>query len=247
MSPFSHAAFAPYQPLIQLIGDDRSPARFSTIAAQLGICHARHGKPLIFSADPKPASASDYELGIAQTGIVPTRENSLHDMLNALVWLRFPQLKSTINLRHCQKLAESSSERHQRGTLRDRLTLLDESGVLVASPDQRLLKLLQNRRWLELFWDKRAEITQHMRFLIVGHGLLEKCLRPFPGMTGKCLFINNGETAVETLDQAASALLEKAQELQLPPLPIQGVPNWSENHTREFYLDTQIFRPPHIP
>lgn len=243
LSPFSHAAFAPYQSLTQLIGDDQSPECFSAIATQLGICHARHDKPLIFSAEPKIASASDYEQTIAQTGVVPTRENNLHDFLNALVWLRFPLLKSAINLRHCQQLAASASEHQQRGILRDRLTLLDESGVLVATPNQGLLNLLQNRQWLELFWDNRAEAIQNMRFLVVGHGLLEKCLKPFPGMTGKCLFIDSEETSPEKLDAIAAEILQGAQVLKLPPLPIQGVPGWSENHARETYLDTQVFRP----
>lgn len=247
MNNFSHPAFAPYRELIRLTADGINPDLLNKVSAQFGICHAYNRKPLRFSSEPKPLSASEYEQTIAETGIVPTREQNLHDYLNALVWLRFPRLKSAINLRHCQMLAQSATERQRRGTLRDRLTLLDESGVLVAASDQGLLNLLQGRQWLELFWHARANVIQGMRFMVVGHGLLEKCLNPFPGMTGKCLLMNTGKISPEMLDMEASAILVNAQALELPPLPLQGIPGWSDNNKLDTYLDTTIFRPARTP
>jgi hypothetical protein len=247
LKAYAHPAFAPYRELIGRTQGDDSLALLNAVAAQSGIFHTHNGKPLRFSAEPKPASAAEYEQSIAATGCIPTRENNLHDYLNALVWLRFTRLKSAINLRHCQTLAQHPSEQKLRGKLRDRLTLLDESGVLVASPRQELLDLLRGKRWTDLFWSARQEVIQDMRFMVVGHGLLEKCLMPFPGMTGKCLLLHTAAKADVELDELAAASLEHADVLELPPLPVQGIPGWSENDSRETYLDTAVFRPPRTP
>ncbi|WP_363928408.1 DUF3025 domain-containing protein [Thiobacillus sp.] len=41
-------------------------------------------------------SARDYETHILQTGQVPTRAETWHDVLNALVWLRFPRIQGCV-------------------------------------------------------------------------------------------------------------------------------------------------------
>lgn len=244
MNSFAHPAFAPYLEFIQLTAGDNQIASLNKLADQREICHAHSGKALRFAAADKPASACSYEQTIADTGIIPSRENNLHDYLNALVWLRFPQLKSAINLRHCQMLAQSEYERKQRGALRDWLTLLDENGLLVVSPNKKLLNLLRDKQWAELFWNARQEVVQHMRFVVIGHGLLEKCLNPFSGMTAKCLFLRTDQTTPEALDSEAASIIESTQPFELPPLPVQGIPGWSNNASLETYLDTCVFRPP---
>lgn len=244
MNTFNHSAFAPYLEFIKLTSGDNAIARLNTLAAQQEICHAYSGKPIRFAATDKPASACNYEQTIADTGIIPSRENNLHDYLNALVWLRFPRLKSAINLRHCQMLSQSESERKQRGALRDWLTLLDENGLLVVTSNEKLERLLRDKKWVELFWNARQEVVQDMRFVVIGHGLLEKCLNPFSGMTAKCLFLRTDQTAPEALDSETASIIETTQPFDMPPLPVQGIPDWSDNASLETYLDTRVFRPP---
>ena len=243
VSRFNHPAFAPYLEFIKLTTGDNQIASLNELAAQREICHAHSGKPLRFATADKPASACSYEQTIADTGIIPSRDN-LHDYLNALVWLRFPRLKSAINLRHCQMLAQSESERKQRGALRDWLTLLDENGLLVASPNKKLLDLLRDKQWAELFWNARQEVVQDMRFVVIGHGLLEKCLNPFSGMTAKCLCLRANQPTPETLESQAASIIESTQPFEMPPLPVQGIPGWGDNASLETYLDTRVFRPP---
>lgn len=247
MKAFSHPAFTPYRELIHLSAGGCHPQRLNDISAQLDICHAHNGKPLRFSAQAKPAAAHEYEEHIAATGVVPTREDNLHDYLNALVWLRFPHLKSAINRRHCELIEQSGSERKQRGKVRDRLTLLDESGALVASDRQDLLAMLSGKLWPELFWQARNAVEQHMLFIVIGHGLLEKCLSPFSGMTAKCMLLHTPQRAPHALDSLAASALSGKEAPTLPPLPIQGIPGWSENNQLEVYLDTNIFRPARTP
>jgi len=239
---FAHPAFDPYRELLDVLGGNTGPDALNALVAGLNIHH--DGKALRFAAASSPLSAAGYETGIAASGIVPTREDNLHDFLNALVWLRFPRLKSAINLRHCRTLEQKPGERKQRGALRDQLTLLDESGLLAISSNPDLLELLRGKCWLELFWAARADVVQHMRFIVVGHGLLEKCLAPFPGMTAKCLFLHTQENRLDTLDEVAAVAVRNAEILELPPLPVQGIPNWDDNENEAYYRNTAIFRPP---
>lgn len=243
MSGYAHPAFDPYRGLLSRLQPDTGLQALNDLAARLDVRHAHSGKALRFASLSGSCPAAQYEQGIAASGIVPTREGNLHDFLNALVWLRFPLLKSMLNLRHCQMLALQPAEEKQRGRLRDQLTLLDESGMLVASSDPALLGLLRKKQWTRLFWEARTEVVQHMCFIVVGHGLLEKCLAPFPGMTAKCLFLHTQETTSGGLDSLAASALHAAKTLELPPLPVQGVPGWDDNASLAYYQNTEIFRP----
>lgn len=238
---FAHPAFDPYRELLDALDGNTGPDASNALAASLDVHH--DGKALRFAAAGGPLSAAAYETGIAASGIVPTRADDPHDFLNALVWLRFPRLKSAINLWHCRTLELKPGERKQRGALRDQLTLLDESGLLVVSSKPALLELLRGKRWVELFWTARADVVQHMRFIVIGHGLLEKCMAPFPGMTAKCLFLPTQETRPDALDEVAAAAVRNAEILELPPLPVQGIPGWDGNESEIYYRNTAIFRP----
>lgn len=215
-------------------------ASLNTLAERLGLRHD-NGNPIHFESGDMPGHAAEYEQRIFRSGRIPTRENNPHDFLNALVWLRFPKLKSALNIRHC-KMLEHPDERKQRGKVRDQLTLLDESGVLVASPMQDMLNLLQEKRWVELFWQAREEVAAHMTFIVVGHGLLEKCMQPFASMTGKCLLMETRETLPEKLDSLAAGEIEHASMLTLPPVPVLGIPGWDDNNNIRYYQNTQVFR-----
>jgi hypothetical protein len=239
---YSHPAFSPYQELLAVLAGDTSPDALNRLAARLDRRHTCHASTLRFD-NSGSASAAEYETGIAASGVVPTREHNLHDFLNALVWLRFPRLKSALNLRHCQAVAHQPEEHKQRGRLRDQLTLLDESGLLAVSSRPELLELLRRKCWEELFWKARAEVMAHMRFIVVGHGLLEKCLAPFPGMTAKCLLLHTAESRLEAIDELAAATIREAETLDLPPLPVQGVPGWDTNDFQAYYQNTEVFRP----
>jgi hypothetical protein len=239
-----HPAFQPYRDLLAQLGGSDSLDALNAASERINARHAHTGQALRFAASAEAPTAAQYEQAIAASGVIPTRENNRHDFLNALVWLRFPQLKSALNLRHCLALEQQPAEHKQRGRLRDQLTLLDESGMLVASSTPGLLTLLGDKSWVELFWDARAQVLRHMQFIVVGHGLLEKCLAPFPAMTAKCLCLSTAATGLEALDELAAACLRDAASLQLPPLPVQGVPGWDDNGYRAYYQNTAVFRVP---
>ena len=242
---FQHPAFAPYRELIDALQLARGlPAMdaLNALAAAGGTVQAR-GLPLRFSAPGYRLSARNYESHILETGLVPTRPDTWHDVLNALVWLRFPRFKSALNAAHGEAIAIETGSR--RGRRRDALTVLDESGVWVISRDPALPALLAERAWQALFWEARSRVETEMRFVVVGHALLEKVLAPYPAMTGKCLTLiaeSLDPDAADELSTLALAAIDSPR--QLAPLPVQGIPGWDPaNANAAYYANQDIFRP----
>jgi Protein of unknown function (DUF3025) len=212
----------------------------------------RHGK-LPFEAQ--------YEPRCYLTGEVQMRAHDWHDLFNALVWLTFPKTKAVLNASHYHALAEGrASGNTGRGAMRDMNTLLDESGVIVAytdtNPGPELAALLRNFKWKELFWQRREQMTTKMGFYIFGHGLYEKALQPYIGMTGQGLLIKVEQGFFswppaqqwKHLDSLLADYLAAPGHCrstrELSPVPLLGVPGWAKDNDYEtYYENTQYFRP----
>jgi Protein of unknown function (DUF3025) len=198
-------------------------------------------------------STNRYEPRIYEHGEVQTRENSWHDLFNALVWMRFPKSKAAINARHIEQ-QNLHGLRATRSAVQDAMTLFDESGVIVACSDPSLLQLLLQHEWKTLFWDRRADVLTHMHFYIFGHALYEKGLQPYAAMTGKVSVFSVSETfhhnqldtqLLELDDLLAARLMHAIKNAKdFSPLPIMGVPGWCDaNEVESFYDNKDIFRP----
>ncbi len=247
---FQHPAFEPYRDEItQLALAHYRPelAELNALATARGLANARK-LPLCFTAPDGHLSARDYETHILANGCIPTRPDNWHDVMNALVWLRFPQFKAALNAAHGDAFTtETSSLRGQR---RDALTMMDESGIWVTSRDQALADLLRQRQWHQLFWTQRRQVQTEMQFVIVGHALLEKMLSPYPAMTGKCLLLKPSATpdpslsgSAQTEAQAIAALASISTSSQFAPLPLFGIPGWDAANEHAAYYDNQaVFR-----
>lgn len=184
----------------------------------------RCGMPCFVAAPP--VLPQGYEQHVGRHGEVPTREN-VHDLLNGLVWLRFPDLKRRLNELHLQAPPAPPG---RRGPLRDALTLLDENGALFEGP-QALWEALKARQWRRLFIELRP-LWRDARLTLVGHGLLEQLAQPRKPLTAHVLHADTPLTA-EVLSAKPFA-----------PLPVLGVPGWwPANESPSFYDDPQVFRP----
>lgn len=215
-------------------------------AATHGITNTS-GMTIQFSAS---TSELAYETQIAETGHVPTRVANWHDYFNALTWLIWPHSKAAFNQLH---IAAGMTARRNRQ--RDALTLLDESGVIVACTDVALWELLQQHQWHALFTEQRERVKKEMAFHLIGHALFEKALQPYPAMTGKCQLIKvSPDFFALPLAQRQQQLdlLLAQQLLQQPPLtpsefaalPVLGIPGMTpENSDPAYYQNTQVFRP----
>lgn len=188
--------------------------------------------------------ADGYEPRIYLQGEVQTRDQSWHDFFNALVWQQFPQSKKIINQLQYQLQKQRYPDK-RRLQAENMLTLFDENGAVVISENLQLLELIRQQRWHELFWEQREAVRQQLQVIIFGHGLYEKLLQPYIGITAKALLFNH--QAFKSFD----ALLEKfitdnnegLEPKMLSPLPILGVPDWwPENKKEVFYANKAYFR-----
>ncbi|HLP99040.1 MAG TPA: DUF3025 domain-containing protein [Sideroxyarcus sp.] len=257
-------AYAPLHPAISHLGEDRFPTLHdcnALLAAHQPAIAVHSGLPLRFVAQEygKLPFEAQYEPRCYLKGEVATRADNWHDLLNALVWLTFPQAKAAINRRHYLALTEGHGKggpASQRGAVRDTNTLLDESGVIVACADTELAGLLRDFRWKELFWHRRVQVQASMGFYLFGHGLYEKALRPYIGMTGQGLILPVEQAfftwplpqRLAHLDAALATYLAAPEHCnstrELTPVPLLGVPGWTaDNEKAGYYDNTRYFRP----
>ena len=159
----------------------------------------------------------------------------------------FPRFKRALNAAHGEAIALETDT--VRGRRRDALTMLDESGVWIISHDPALPALLTQRAWHTLFWENRHAVETAMRFVVVGHALLEKTLAPYPSITGKCLLLQSDTLDPDTAEGlVVAALAALHTPRQLVPLPIQGIPGWDpDNAQADYYANQDVFRPPRKP
>jgi len=202
-----------------------------------------------------------YEHGIAATGEVPTRTRGpgvRHDLLNALVWLRFPRAKARLNAIHAAALAaggvgsngvgaaRAGVRAGVRGSVRDTVTLFDESGAVWVGEDAGLREALRRLDWHRLFVAQRDRLARSVSVHVFGHGLLQKLQAPYKGVTAHALTLDapaavgTGELDALLAARLAAGPLEAGT---LCPLPVMGLPGWcAANEDPAFYNDPAVFR-----
>jgi len=188
-----------------------------------------------------------YETRIAERGAIATRERNWHDLLNALIWLRYPALKTALNARQCAEIARIGAK--QRSRAQCALTHFDEAGIVVGLRDARLLALWDAHDWHGLFWRERAAWSDgRIEVDVFGHALLEHALKPQQLLVGKALVAMRQSVKGENSTSCVAAAVARAELLndpqELRPLPLSGIPGWHGETAREaFYRDAPCFRP----
>lgn len=197
-----------------------------------------------------------YEHFIYATQQIPTRAENWHDFFGALIWCLFPKTKAMLNQLHWTEMTEHGQQ--QRSKLRNKLTLLDECGVLVCLEPQQLAhaELLRQHQWQQSFVTKRNDWWQGVRPVIFGHAIYEMATMPFMGLTAKCWFMSvpagfSRWSLTDTytfLDEKLAQQIANTSDLldnqQLTPLPLLGIPHWyAANSEQRFYTNTEYFRP----
>lgn len=195
-----------------------------------------------------------YESRIYTSGRVSTRPDNWHDLFNALVWMRYPRIKTAMNSLHYHAGAQRKCGR--RGRLRDALTLFDECGVIVFSDRLELLGALAERRWANAFL--ADTFGESVGLSICGHAMLEKYLTPYKSMTAKALLLHvspdcmrlSRNEALKWIDREVATEMLSSRIVNEPaclsPLPLAGIPGWwvaAEQESKCFYSDLRVFRP----
>lgn len=252
--------FLPLHPLLQQLSAAEFPdlAALNALQANNSEIRVNSGHLLRFveQQQGKQVFAAQYEPRCYLSGELQTRRHNWHDLYNALVWLTFPRAKAALNERHYHALTGlEMSAGSQRGRVRDMATLFDESGVVVASSDESLLQMLRDFQWKDLFWQQRQACGTQMEFSIFGHGLYEKAMQPYIGMTGQGLLLKvpseyfawDDNRRMQYLDAAMADYIAAPGHClstrELNPVPLLGIPGWwAENADPRFYDNTGYFR-----
>lgn len=235
-----------------------SVAALNAELATRGLTHNRRSLSFVAQTPTLLADGLHYENRIAEHGRIATRERNWHDLLNAIIWLRYPMLKAALNRRQMQEIACVGAK--QRSRTQCALTHFDEGGVVVVLDDPALLAIWDAHDWQRLFWQKRAAWGKSIYVIVFGHALLEHALNPSLLLLGKALAVvaraevYGGLQAVNLYHHAdmvtaaiahaidVGELLRDPQELR--PLPLSGIPGWHvENGNADFYRDAPCFRP----
>jgi hypothetical protein len=214
------------------------------------------GLPIEF-VEASALGATSYEAMIFESGRVSTRLPELgapsidviHDYLNALMWLAWPRTKAALNAAQYQSAKaifdQVGSATSQRGAYRDRLTLLDESGVVIVCT-AAMGAIFAARKWASLFFENRASIEKgDFQVFVLGHGLLQRLQAPFKSITAHAWVLSCDSVAQIDLEMASQIpTLNRSQ-----PLPVMGLPNWQRSWSdgeqdATFYNDQNVFRTP---
>jgi hypothetical protein len=194
------------------------------------------------------ADGLHYEQRIAERGEIATRAGSWHDLLNALIWLRYPALKLALNQRQMAEIARMGPK--QRSREQYALTHFDEGGVIVLLRDPALLALWDAHDWYGLFWRHRqAWLDGTIQAELFGHALLEQALSPEQLLVGKALVFQSTDPLDMTIVRARCAEMIAAGQLlhdplELRPLPLSGLPGWNAANADEaFHRSTVCYQP----
>ena len=219
------------------------------------------GLPLGFVPQADLPEGVAYEEFIGATGGVPTRDN-LHDFFNALVWLTFPRIKRQLNALQAAQIALSGVGK-SRGPARDGATIFDENSALLVLRDsdggRALEAALRGHDWHSVFVEQRDKFSPggEADVWLFGHALMEKLVAPYKAITAHTRVVFAGDAYFALDEMARRAWLDQqvADDLarqglttaDFTPLPVLGIPGWSEQQDQAFYDDTAVFRPKRKP
>lgn len=140
---FAHPVFAGLRDVHDLLASPEWPS-IAALETRLTL----PGKHLVEQDAALLADGLHYEARIAQ-GRIATRADNWHDLFNALVWARYPQLKQVLNVQQCRHIA--SMPPGQRNRAQAALTQFDETGVIVRVRDEDVLAAWDVHDWPALF------------------------------------------------------------------------------------------------
>jgi hypothetical protein len=246
---FEHPVFDALAPHRDLLTAPTWPDLAQLDAMLQPLRHGVSGEALTLVEQQALDDEENYEQRIFRHGRIATRTGNWHDLFNALVWRRFPTIKSALNAAQVEDMARVGlSERTRRQCA---LTQFDEAGAVVVLRDLDLLGFWDRHDWEGLFLDARAAWTDgRIELMVFGHALYEHALNPDMLLVSKTLVVlDDGHGADDDrIDRRiADALLAGAclgDPQQLRPLPMSGIPGWHRDQQDSvFYRELPCFRP----
>lgn len=268
-APFPARAGARAHPLLQ-VWDEYADLLDSVDVAEAGLLEEFRQRAVARDSIGRPrfqAQTTDllgdglhYETRIAERDVLATRERNPHDLFNALIWLRHPQLKRALNARQVADIAKVGPKQRTRGQCA--LTHFDEAGAIVWLADPALISLWDAHDWPALFLRERAAWGSRIAVTVFGHALIEHVWNGHDLPVAKTLVVEVDSAALARQVASAGAIVARwpaaeakvaaairdgrmlADPQELRPLPLAGIPGWHPQGASEaFCRDAPCFRP----
>lgn len=192
-----------------------------------------------------------YEPRVYLKKELQTRTENWHDFFNALIWLRFPNTKKTLNSLHFSTASKRETGTN-RSTLENRITQFDECGAVIITSNSTLLELIRNHQWKTLFIEHKDSFKNDIKCIVFGHAIFEKALTPYIGMTCHCILLEDKQLLNEAqsdnytnIDLYLAKLWQQTiskHTKRFHPFPILGIPGYWLDQSDSFYNNKQYFR-----
>lgn len=197
--------------------------------SSINFSHAYTGKPLVFAKQTAELlnDGMHYEQRIFQRGLIATRENNWHDLFNAMMWLKYPKIKSALNARQWSDIEGHGLK--TRTPAQCAMTLFDEAGAIVTMPDE-MLACWKQHDWHGLFINHADDWRQgRARVAVFGHALLDHALVTETLLVAKCFVLEDKSDLPACFNRIADAIhtgnsLRANSELRT--LPLCGISGW---------------------
>lgn len=244
---FQHPVFHGVTEFLSWAQSEQWPAVEILNQSSEPLLHAYTGKPLVF-VKQTPELLNDgkhYEQRIYQSGLISTRENNWHDLFNAMMWLKYPRIKSALNARQWGDIESHGLK--TRTPAQCAMTLFDEAGAIVSLPVE-MLECWKQHDWHGLFIEHANDWRAgRARAAVFGHALLDHALVTETLLVAKCIVLDEKTALASGIDSLADAIhagtvLRANNELRT--LPLCGIPGWhSASDSAAFVTTAACFSP----
>jgi len=244
---FKHPVFSDVAEFLFWASGEQWPAVESLNETPNKLQHAFTGMPLVFARQTPELllDGKHYEQRIYQDGLIATRENNWHDLFNAMMWLKYPRMKSALNMRQWKDVGQFGLRTRTPGQCS--MTLFDEAGAIVTMPNE-MLECWKQHDWTGLFirhahaWnDGRARVA------VFGHALLDHALVTETLLVAKCIVLDEKCDFTSSIDSLAEGIASGSLLLansELRTLPLCGIPGWhSASDSAAFVESAACFSP----
>ena len=226
---FRHPVFNDVAGYLAWANAEHWPSVESLNLAEEKLIHAYTGMPLVFEKQTAELvlDGMHYEQRIYQLGQIATRQDNWHDLFNAMMWLKYPRIKSALNTRQWSDVERHGLKTRTPGQCA--MTLFDEAGAFVAMPAD-MLECWKRHDWHGLFIE-HAESWRSgkARVAVFGHALLDHALVTETLLVAKCIVLDDQFDFSSGFDgladdiQSGKCLLANSE---LRTLPLCGIPGW---------------------
>jgi len=244
---FRHPVFNDVAGFLSWAESEQWPTVESLNFASERLLHDYTGMPLVFEKQTADLvlDGMHYEQRIYQRGKIATRENNWHDLFNAMMWLKYPHIKSALNSRQWNDVRVHGLKTRTPGQCA--MTLFDEAGAIVTMPGE-MLECWKQHDWHGLFIEHAdAWRSGRAAVAVFGHALLDHALVTETLLVAKCIVLDDKTELSGSFDGIADAIHSESMLLankELRTLPLCGIPGWhSASDSAEFVKTAACFSP----